>query len=116
MNALGLPAHVALMFAVPLILIVGMIAAIIVRHAVTAAKNSASPVVTEKVTVVAKRQMISGGPGTGHHTAYFVTFESGGGERKELSVKGGEYGLTVEGDSGYLTSQGTRFISFERIR
>ena len=32
----------------------------------------------------------------------------------ELSVPEYEYGLIIEGDYGYLTFQGTRFISFER--
>ena len=32
----------------------------------------------------------------------------------ELSVPNNEYGLIIEGDYGYLTFQGTKFISFER--
>lgn len=33
----------------------------------------------------------------------------------EFIVSGREYGHMVEGDQGILTSQGTRYISFDRI-
>lgn len=32
----------------------------------------------------------------------------------ELGVSGSEYGMLAEGDSGKLTFQGTRYLSFER--
>ncbi len=36
------------------------------------------------------------------------------GDRIELCVSGAEYGMLVEGDTGRLTFQGTRYLSFER--
>lgn len=33
----------------------------------------------------------------------------------EFIVSGREYGHMAEGDQGILTSQGTRYISFDRI-
>jgi len=36
-------------------------------------------------------------------------------DRIELCVSGTEYGMLVEGDTGRLTFQGTRYLSFERI-
>jgi len=46
---------------------------------------------------------------------YFVTFEMEGGDRMELNVSGSEYGVLVEGDTGSLTFQGTRYLGFERM-
>lgn len=43
-----------------------------------------------------------------------MTFEFENNERLELKVPGKEYGLMVEGDTGTLSFQGTRFISFIR--
>ena len=36
------------------------------------------------------------------------------GDRLELRLPGREYGLLTEGDTGLLTFQGTRYLSFER--
>ena len=47
-------------------------------------------------------------------TSYYVTFELENGGRMELSVKGSEYGMLVEGDTGALSYQGTRYLGFER--
>lgn len=52
-----------------------------------------------------------------HHsssTRYYVTFELTNGERLELLVPNNEVGMLVEGDTGTLSFQGTRFISFVR--
>ncbi|WP_330601554.1 DUF2500 domain-containing protein [Holdemanella porci] len=48
-------------------------------------------------------------------TSYYVTFLVESGDRIELCVSGTEYGMLVEGDTGRLTFQGTRYLSFERI-
>ncbi len=82
-------------------------------------KNNHSPRLTVPVTVVAKRTNVSRHHhGTEHHTStstsYYVTFEVESGDRLELHVPGSEYGLIVEGDTGLLTFQGTRFLKFER--
>ena len=71
--------------------------------------------------VVAKRENVSvhhhHGNGAGHttrSTTYCVTFQFDGGDRLELRLPGREYGLLTEGDTGLLTFQGTRYLSFER--
>ena len=80
------------------------------------------------VVVVAKRENIThhqhanAGDSSGAHgfhtttsTSYYVTFQVESGDRIELCVSGTEYGMLVEGDTGRLTFQGTRYLSFERI-
>lgn len=87
-------------------------------------KNNNSPRLTVPAEVVAKRNSIrwhrhSGG-GSGHmghtttYTSYYVTFQVESGDRMELMMSGGEYGLLIEGDTGNLTFQGTRYLGFER--
>ena len=36
------------------------------------------------------------------------------GDRMEFSLTGPEYGMLLEGDSGKLSFQGTRYLGFER--
>jgi len=59
------------------------------------------------------------GAGNHHHyhtsTSYYVTFQVESGDRMELHVAGEEYGMLIEGDSGKLSFQGTRFLGFERL-
>ena len=85
-------------------------------------RNNNSPRLTVPARVINKRTQV------GHHrhkgasdhyhthsyTNYFVTFEVESGDRMELSVTGEESGLMVEGDTGMLTFQGTRFLGFTR--
>lgn len=85
-------------------------------------KNNNSPRLTVPAKVVSKRTSVSHGHhhgANGHmHTTsstwYCVTFEVESGDRMELGVSGSEYGMLAEGDSGKLTFQGTRYLSFER--
>ena len=78
--------------------------------------NNAAPELSEECTAVTKRTRVRGGSGDmSSSTDYYVTFEFQNGERKELEVKGEQYGLIVEGDRGKLVYQGTRFKSFERL-
>ncbi len=85
-------------------------------------KNNNSPRLTVSAKVVSKRTSVSHGhhhSANGHmHTTsstwYYVTFEVESGDRMELGVSGSEYGMLAEGDSGKLTFQGTRYLSFER--
>ncbi len=82
--------------------------------------NNNSPVVTVNARIITKRMSV----GRSHHsighvhhhsyTKYFVAFEVEGGSRVEFLVPDNVYGLSVEGDAGRLTYQGTRFNSFER--
>ena len=86
-------------------------------------RNNHSPVLTVVATVVAKRVNVStshhhhGSGSVGHTSAsssYYVTFEVESGDRMDLSMSGEEYGLLIEGDTGRLTFQGTRFKGFDR--
>ena len=79
-------------------------------------KNNNSPRLTVPAVVVTKRTNVHRSGGEHHHTSttYYVTFEVESGDRMELRVDGDQYGLLVEGDSGLLTFQGTRFLEFER--
>ena len=85
-------------------------------------KNNNSPRLTVSAKVVSKRTSVSHGhhhSANGHmHTTsstwYYATFEVESGDRMELGVSGREYGMLAEGDSGKLTFQGTRYLSFER--
>lgn len=85
-------------------------------------KNNNSPRLTVPAKVVSKRTSVSRGHhhgANGHmHTTsstwYYATFEVESDDRMELGVSGSEYGMLAEGDSGKLTFQGTRYLSFER--
>lgn len=83
-------------------------------------KNNNSPKLTVPVTVVAKRTSVTHHHSAGEHhhhhtsTSYYVTFQVESGDRMELHVPGSEYGMLVEGDTGSLTFQGTRYLAFER--
>lgn len=90
-------------------------------------KNNHSPRLSVPAAVVAKQTDIShsdaanagdlsGAHGyrTSTHTSYYVTFQVESGDRMEFHVSGLEYGMLAEGDTGRLTFQGTRYLSFER--
>lgn len=50
-----------------------------------------------------------------HHShLYRITFEVESGDRMELAIPRGEFGLLVVGDRGKLTFKGTRYLGFER--
>lgn len=83
--------------------------------------NEQSPRHTATATITSKRLEVSAVQQ--HHdshmagnsiTTYYITFEFQDKERKEFKVKGKQYGLLSENDTGTLTYQGTRFIEFER--
>ncbi|MED1780538.1 DUF2500 domain-containing protein [Brevibacillus fortis] len=77
--------------------------------------NNASPILTQPAKIISKRTSTSGGGNdTSVSTYYYLTFELSNGERLEFHVKGSEYGLLVEGDTGILTYQGTRYKEFSR--
>ena len=117
-----------LMFLLVFIIVIGMFAFTAISGIKTWNKNNNSPRLTVNATVVSKRMDVShhqhhnAGDTTGAHgyhttstTSYFVTFEVESGDRMELHVSGSEYGMLVEGDTGRLSFQGTRYLSFERI-
>ena len=115
-------------FPIMFITVVGIIIFSLVRGIIKWNKNNQSPRLTVPVVVVAKRENIThhqhanvGDLSSAHgfhtttSTSYYVTFLVESGDRIELCVSGTEYGMLVEGDTGRLTFQGTRYLSFERI-
>lgn len=84
--------------------------------------NNRQPVLDVSATVVSKRTNITKHTGhtdsNGHHhightsTSYYVTFELTSKDRIEFEVPGKTYGILIEGDSGTLKFQGTRFLDF----
>ena len=82
-------------------------------------KDNNSPRIRVQAKVIAKRENFRRSSsmhdhGSSVHTSYYATFEVESGDRMELHMSGPEYGLLIEGDEGYLTFQGSRYISFER--
>ena len=84
-------------------------------------KNNNSPRLNVQATVVAKRTNVSrGSSGGARHvhtsssTTYYATFQVPSGDRMELQLDGYDYGMLVEGDTGELYFQGTRFLGFTR--
>ena len=109
------------MFSIVSLLVTVVFVIVFVKIIGTWRKNNNSPRLTVPATVVAKRTSHShhhtGNSHMGHHhTHYHVTFEVESGDRMEFSVMGTEFGLLVEGDTGRLTFQGTRYLGFERER
>ncbi|MCM0649165.1 DUF2500 domain-containing protein [Clostridium swellfunianum] len=105
------------------LMVVGGFVFVIFNGIRTWSHNNAQPVLTVWAKVVSKRTSVSShvhnDNGTHHHsssTFYYVTFEVESGDRMELAVTGQEYGMLVEGDTGKLTFQGTRYKGFTRER
>ena len=97
------------------VLVFGIIIVTMVRGVGEWNKNNQSPKLTVPVTVVAKRSDVHRGIETMHtFTSYYVTFQVESGDRMEFEISDTEYGMLVEGDSGELTFQGTRYLNFQR--
>ncbi len=106
------------------LVVVGGIGFVIVRGIQEWSHNNAQPKIPASAKVVTKRTQVTqhhhsnNGTDGMHHTSsstsYYVTFEYTSGDRVELHVSAKEYGMLAEGDGGTLTTQGTRYISFER--
>ena len=115
------------LFSIIFLCILGLIIYNIAKNISTWNQNNHSEKLTVPAKIVAKRTQVSqhqqpnaGDPSGAHgftvisSTSYYVTFELENGGRMELSVKGSEYGMLVEGDTGVLSYQGTRYLGFER--
>lgn len=97
------------------VLVLGSIIVTLIRGVGEWNKNNQSPKLTVPATVVAKRSDVHRGIETMHtFTSYYVTFQVESGDRMEFEVSDMEYGMLVEGDSGELTFQGTRYLNFRR--
>ena len=111
-----------LSFIVPIMFIVvfGIIIFSIIQGISTWHKNNNSPRLTVPAVIVAKRTDVThhhnGDNMATHSTWYYATFQVESGDRMEFSVTGIEYGMLAEGDTGKLSFQGTRYLSFERER
>ena len=100
-------------------LVFGLVFVTVAREIRQWHKNNHSPRLIVDAQVVAKRTHMvrrrSAGSNLRHtYTTYFVTFQVESGDRLELQVQDGDFGLLVEGDQGRLTFQGTRFLEFQR--
>ncbi len=112
----------SIMFTLVFVLVIGTFIVTIVRGIGEWGKNNASPRLTVKAVVVAKRTKVghhhhNNGTAMSHsssYTNYYVTFEVESGDRIELNVNGNEYGMLAEGDQGELSFQGTRYLGFSR--
>ena len=117
-----------IMFALVFLIVIASFIVVAVKGIGQWNKNNHSPRLTVTATVVSKRMDVThhhhanAGDATGAHgysstssTSYYATFEVESGDRMELSMSGGEYGLLAEGDRGRLSFQGTRYLSFERL-
>lgn len=73
--------------------------------------NDQQPRLTVNAKVIGKRTKVSGHDHV--HTYYYITFEVESGDRMEFKLDGNQYGQLIEGDTGQLTFQGTRYLSFQ---
>ena len=100
---------------------------ILVRGVSEWSHNNHSPKLGVEATCVSKRTSvthhsdpvagdISGAHGYTHssNTTYYAAFEVESGDRMEFRISGPQYGKLREGDTGTLSFQGTRFLSFDR--
>ena len=92
-------------------LAVGTIVGTLVKNGKQNRKNNASPRLSSEATVVTKRTHVRGDHA---QTTYFATFQFESGDRLELEIPRDRFGYLVEGDTGKLHFQGTRFLEFER--
>ena len=92
-------------------LVFGMIVSTLIKNAKNDRKNDASPRLASEATVVTKRTHVRGDHA---HTTYFATFQFESGDRLELEIPRDKFGYLVEGDTGKLHFQGTRFLDFQR--
>ena len=114
-------------FLIIFIIALGIIIFSLMQGIATWNKNNQSPRLTVPAVVVAKRENIThhqhanAGDASGAHgfhtttsTTYYVTFQVESGDRMEFCVSGTEYEMLVEGETGRLAFQGTRYLLFER--
>lgn len=95
------------------VLVIGVFVAVVISGIRQWHNNNHSPQLTVGAVVTGKRTEVRGDEDR-TSTRYYATFEVESGDRMEFAVNGREYGLLSEGDSGFLTFQGTRYLGFER--
>lgn len=81
-------------------------------------KQKPGPVILvyEETKVVTKRNdvTVNANQNSSITSTYYATFQTGTGERIELSIPGNSYGLMAEGDIGKLTLIEGRYHEFQR--
>ena len=111
-----------ILFPLMFLLVFGVILTVVIRGIGTWHKNNKAPRLSVAAAVSGKREEVrshhSGGEQSSFHhsTHYYVTFQVESGDRLEFALHGHEYGMMAEGDVGRLTFQGTRYLSFERMK
>ena len=114
----GFDALFSILFPLVFLVVLGMILFTVVSNLRRWGKNNASPRLAVPATVVATRTNVSrhhtGNTMSHTFTTYYATFQVESGDRMELEVDGSDYGMLVEGDTGKLSFQGTRYLGFER--
>ncbi len=114
----GFDALFSILIPVVFLVVLGMMLFTVVSNLRRWSKNNASPRLTVPAAVVAKRTNVSrrhtDNTMARTFTTYYVTFQVESGDRMELEVDGSGYGMLVEGDTGKLSFQGTRYLGFER--
>ena len=122
-NGFGMGGSVFMaLFILVFLAILGTFLAMLLRGISQWSRDNRPPRLTVGALVTAKRTNVShhrhsGAGGVGHttrSTTYYATFEVESGDRMELQLSGQDYGLLAEGDRGYLTFQGSRYLGFER--
>lgn len=115
---------------VPIMIGIGFVVIIsmIVMNSARYIQNARSPRESSYARIVAKRTEVSHTTSHHHHqdgsmhpthssrTHYYITLEFDNGERQEFLDVKQLYGLVVEGDQGYASTQGDWIVAFERER
>ena len=108
----------AIAVALAFLLAIGLFIFIVISGLIQWNRNNHAPQWTVGAVVTGKHaDAFRRHHGTGNRadTWYYATFLVEGGEQRKFQVSMGEYIRLNEGDRGYLTGQGTRYIGFERI-
>lgn len=114
-NEGALSTLVLILFISILLLVIGIFLFIIMKSLSVWTSNNNAPIQDRSCKVVAKRIQFSGSSGNlSSNTSYYVTFEFEDRSRMELWIGRQQFGYMIEGDTGNLTFQGTRFKEFER--
>ena len=106
-----------ILFMLMFCLVLGMFVVTALRGVSQWNKNNQSPRLSVEATVTGKRTSVQHHHHqnhTSHSTSYYVSFQVESGDRMEFHVSGQEYGMVMEGDTGRLHFQGTRYLGFVR--
>ena len=100
-----------LVFYILSLLALGLCAYLALRAAASWRRDSRAPRLTVAAGVVSLRVKRRLKRAVNH----YATFQVESGDRFELCVPGGDFKRLAKGDSGRLTFQGRRYVSFESV-